>query len=139
MQDKLRPGASPAAVIDGKIPNSYSFYVPITAQKCETPKIQTFHSIEKHWLSSVEKNNTKSHILDDAAILVGQDSTLKLLKSPTLPSSQYPPNQPEETFILNLVPCDVERAFGIMKTRWRSVFLEALEVHLAFAVKVIAC
>ncbi|XP_056118293.1 uncharacterized protein LOC130095554 [Rhinichthys klamathensis goyatoka] len=33
----------------------------------------------------------------------------------------------------------VERAFGIMKTRWRSIFFKALEVHPAFAVKVIAC
>lgn len=33
----------------------------------------------------------------------------------------------------------VERAFGIMKARWRSVFFKALEVKPQFAVKVIAC
>ena len=33
----------------------------------------------------------------------------------------------------------IERAFGIMKTRWRSIFFKAHEVHPAFAVKVIAC
>ena len=33
----------------------------------------------------------------------------------------------------------IERAFGIMKTRWRSIFFKALEVHPAFAVKVITC
>ena len=33
----------------------------------------------------------------------------------------------------------IERAFGILKTRWRSLFFKALEVQPAFAVKVIAC
>ena len=33
----------------------------------------------------------------------------------------------------------IERAFGIMKARWRSLFFKALEVHPFFAVKVIAC
>ncbi|KAE8278864.1 putative nuclease HARBI1 [Larimichthys crocea] len=33
----------------------------------------------------------------------------------------------------------VERAFGIMKARWRSIFFKALEVKPQFAVKVIAC
>ncbi|KAM3611514.1 uncharacterized protein V6R79_019929 [Siganus canaliculatus] len=33
----------------------------------------------------------------------------------------------------------IERAFGIMKTRWRSIFFKALEVHHVFAVRIIAC
>ncbi|KAJ8356925.1 hypothetical protein SKAU_G00197190 [Synaphobranchus kaupii] len=33
----------------------------------------------------------------------------------------------------------VERAFGVMKTRWRSIFLKALEVQIPFAVEVIDC
>ncbi|XP_023821710.1 putative nuclease HARBI1 [Oryzias latipes] len=33
----------------------------------------------------------------------------------------------------------VERAFGMMKTRWRAIFLGALEVKSKFAVKIIAC
>ncbi|XP_029964615.1 putative nuclease HARBI1 [Salarias fasciatus] len=33
----------------------------------------------------------------------------------------------------------VERAFGIMKARWRAIFFKALEVQPTFAVKVIAC
>ncbi|KAM3619675.1 uncharacterized protein V6R79_011663 [Siganus canaliculatus] len=33
----------------------------------------------------------------------------------------------------------IERAFGIMKTRWRSIFFKALEVHHVFAVRIIEC
>ena len=33
-------------------------------------KLDKFRSQEKQWLSSMKKNNIKSHILDDAAILV---------------------------------------------------------------------
>ncbi|TWW54742.1 hypothetical protein D4764_0223880 [Takifugu flavidus] len=33
----------------------------------------------------------------------------------------------------------IERAFGIMKTRWRAIFFKALEVKPAFATKVVAC
>ena len=33
----------------------------------------------------------------------------------------------------------IERSFGIMKTRWRSIFFEALEVKPTFAPEVIAC
>eukprot|EP00066_Takifugu_rubripes_P021972 XP_011611238.1 PREDICTED: putative nuclease HARBI1 isoform X1 [Takifugu rubripes] len=33
----------------------------------------------------------------------------------------------------------IERAFGIMKTRWRAIFLKPLEVKPAFATKVFAC
>ncbi|KAK7909409.1 hypothetical protein WMY93_014093 [Mugilogobius chulae] len=33
----------------------------------------------------------------------------------------------------------IERAFGIMKARWRAIFFKALEVKPTFAVKVIAC
>uniref|UniRef100_A0A3P9JIT2 DDE Tnp4 domain-containing protein n=1 Tax=Oryzias latipes TaxID=8090 RepID=A0A3P9JIT2_ORYLA len=33
----------------------------------------------------------------------------------------------------------VERAFGMMKTRWRAIFLGSLEVKTKFAVKIIAC
>ncbi|KAG9261450.1 protein ALP1-like, partial [Astyanax mexicanus] len=32
----------------------------------------------------------------------------------------------------------IERAFGIMKTRWRSIFLKALEVHPSFVPTVVA-
>ncbi|XP_067234557.1 putative nuclease HARBI1 [Chanodichthys erythropterus] len=35
--------------------------------------------------------------------------------------------------------CIIERAFGVMKSRWRSIFFKALEVHHTFAPKVIAC
>uniref|UniRef100_A0A3Q3F1G4 DDE Tnp4 domain-containing protein n=1 Tax=Labrus bergylta TaxID=56723 RepID=A0A3Q3F1G4_9LABR len=33
----------------------------------------------------------------------------------------------------------VEQAFGIMKTRWRTIFLKAMEVRIPFAVEVITC
>ena len=33
----------------------------------------------------------------------------------------------------------IERAFGVMKARWRAIFFKALEVRPTFAVKVIAC
>ena len=33
----------------------------------------------------------------------------------------------------------IERAFGIMKARWRTIFFKALEVQPVFAVQVIAC
>lgn len=33
----------------------------------------------------------------------------------------------------------VERAFGVLKTRWCSIFLKALEVRLGLAVRVITC
>ncbi|XP_034722167.1 protein ALP1-like, partial [Etheostoma cragini] len=33
----------------------------------------------------------------------------------------------------------VERAFGILKTRWRSIFLKALEVDVLYVPEVIAC
>lgn len=35
--------------------------------------------------------------------------------------------------------CIIERAFGVMKSRWRSIYFKALEVHYTFAPKVIAC
>lgn len=34
--------------------------------------------------------------------------------------------------------CVIERAFGIMKTRWRDIYLKALEIHPTFALEVIA-
>ena len=33
----------------------------------------------------------------------------------------------------------MERAFGILKTRWRSVFLKVLEVDVLYVPEVIAC
>ncbi|CAJ1060219.1 uncharacterized protein LOC125899660 [Xyrichtys novacula] len=33
----------------------------------------------------------------------------------------------------------VERAFGVMKTRWRAMFFKALEVSPAFASDIVAC
>ena len=33
----------------------------------------------------------------------------------------------------------VERAFGILKTRWRAIFLKALEVDILFIPEVIVC
>ncbi|KAJ8362309.1 hypothetical protein AAFF_G00384540 [Aldrovandia affinis] len=33
----------------------------------------------------------------------------------------------------------IERSFGIMKTRWRSIFFKSLKVKLTFAPEVIAC
>ncbi|KAK0142797.1 Protein ALP1-like [Merluccius polli] len=35
--------------------------------------------------------------------------------------------------------CVVERAFGILKTRWRSIFFKALEVDVLYVPEVIAC
>ncbi len=35
--------------------------------------------------------------------------------------------------------CVIERAFGIMKTRWQSIFFKALVLRPAFAVEVISC
>ncbi|KAL0161679.1 hypothetical protein M9458_045404, partial [Cirrhinus mrigala] len=33
----------------------------------------------------------------------------------------------------------IERAFGMMKTRWRSIFFKALEISPAFVPEVVAC
>nr|XP_057945563.1 uncharacterized protein LOC131139718 [Doryrhamphus excisus] len=40
---------------------------------------------------------------------------------------------------LSKARCVVERAFGIMETRWRSIFLKALEVDVLYVPEVIAC
>lgn len=38
---------------------------------------------------------------------------------------------------LSRARCVVERAFGVLKTRWRSIFLKALEVKVEFVSEVI--
>ncbi|XP_049341063.1 putative nuclease HARBI1 [Astyanax mexicanus] len=40
---------------------------------------------------------------------------------------------------LSRARCVIERAFGMLKTRWRSIFFKALEVSPVFAPEVVAC